>query len=82
MVSLERYCRIIQLNETTIEFITAVETSELANERLLGMMFCVINADYEDTLFHFCNNVETVIGDSNMTSFIEQLRSGKLITEH
>ena len=79
MVSLERYCRIVQLNEPAIEFITEAKTSEQANERLLGRMFCVINADYEDTLFHFCNNVETVIGDSNMTSFIEQLRSGKLV---
>ena len=79
MISLQRYCGILKLDESTIDFITAAETSELSNERLLSMMFCVISSHSEDTLFHFCNNVETVIGDSSMTSFVEQLRSGESV---
>jgi len=79
MVSLERYCRIKKLTEASIESIAAAGTSELANKRLLRMMTCTINPKQEDTLFNFCSNLEVVIGSSDMTNVIEQLRKGTLI---
>jgi len=78
MISLERYCRICKLNESTIEYITSAETSDLANQRLLNMMTCVIDHREEDSLFHFVNNIEVVIGNSHLTGIIEQLRNGML----
>ena len=76
MVSLKRYCGIKQLTEASIKFIAAAATSELANKRLLRMMTYSINPKQEDTLFNFCSNLEVVIGSSDMTSVIDQLRNG------
>ena len=78
MVSLERYCGVHKLTESTIEYIASAETSDLANQRLLNMMTCVIDHKHEDSLFHFVNNIEVVIGNSNLTGIIEQLRNGML----
>ena len=76
MVSLERYCGVWKLAESTIEYIAEAETADLANQRLLNMMTCVIDHRHEDTLFHFVNNIEVVIGNSNVMGIIEQLRNG------
>ncbi|XP_065910083.1 uncharacterized protein [Dysidea avara] len=75
MVSLERYCGVWKLAESTIEYIAEAETADLANQRLLNMMTCVIDHRHEDTLFHFVNNIEVVIGNSNVMGIIEQLRN-------
>ena len=78
MISLERYCKIQNLKEAYIDYITSARTSDLANQRLLDYMTDVINPKVKETLFVFCSNLETVIGSSVKDNHlvIEEFRNG------
>ena len=79
MISLERYLSVHQLSDGIIDRIVSAETSYLANRCLFGYMTFVIIPDHEDSLFTFCNYLETVIGNREMQGVIEQLRNGMYV---
>ena len=76
MISLERYLSVHQLSDGIIDRIVSADTSDHANRCLFGYMTFVIIPDHEDSLFTFCNYLETVIGNKEMQGVIEQLRNG------
>lgn len=76
MISLERYLKVHKLAVKAIDFITSADNSYQANRRLFGAMTLVISPEHDDSLFTFCNNLEIVIGNDEMSSVIEQLRNG------